>query len=52
LSTSSSPHDPADCRDLHADAFLVKPLGLDGVLARAVDGFGLQRAEPPSPEPW
>jgi CheY-like chemotaxis protein len=53
LSTSASPRDIADCYALHANAYLVKPLGLDefGALVRAVDAFWLRLARLPSREP-
>ena len=52
LSTSASPRDIADCYALHANAYLVKPLGLDefGALVRAVDAFWLRLARLPSQE--
>lgn len=49
LSTSAAPRDVADCYALHANSYLVKPLGLDefGALVRALDAFWLQTAELP-----
>jgi CheY-like chemotaxis protein len=49
LSTSAAPRDIADCYALHANSYLVKPLGLDefGALVRALDAFWLQTAELP-----
>ena len=49
LSTSASPRDIAGCYDRHANAYLVKPLGLDdlGVLVRALDAFWLGVARLP-----
>jgi CheY-like chemotaxis protein len=50
LSTSSSPRDVADCYALHANSYLVKPMGLDefGSLVRALDLFWLRQAALPS----
>ena len=49
LSTSAAPRDVADCYALHANAYLVKPMGLDAfdALVRALDAFWLQAAELP-----
>jgi CheY-like chemotaxis protein len=49
LSTSSSPADVRACYALHANAYLVKPLGLDALadLVRAVHTFWLQAARLP-----
>lgn len=50
LSTSSSPADVADCYALHANSYLVKPMGLDdfGALVRALDVFWLRMAQLPN----
>ena len=52
LSTSASPRDIADCYGLQANAYLVKPLGLEefGALVRAFDAFWLRLARLPSRE--
>jgi two-component system, chemotaxis family, response regulator Rcp1 len=49
LSTSASPRDVADCYARHANAYLVKPLGLDefGALVRTLDEFWLRMAALP-----
>jgi two-component system, chemotaxis family, response regulator Rcp1 len=50
LSTSAAPRDIADCYALHANAYLVKPMGLDefATLVRAFDAFWLHSARLPS----
>jgi len=50
LSTSSSPADVADCYERHANAYLVKPMGLDelGRIVRGLDGFWLRLARLPA----
>jgi CheY-like chemotaxis protein len=49
LSTSASPRDVADCYARHANAYLVKPLGLDefGDLMRVLEAFWLRLARLP-----
>ena len=49
LSTSASPRDVADCYERHANAYLVKPLGLDefGDLMRVLEAFWLRLAQLP-----
>jgi CheY-like chemotaxis protein len=50
LSTSAAPDDVADCYALHANSYLVKPMGLDefGALVRALDAFWLRAARLPN----
>jgi CheY-like chemotaxis protein len=50
LSTSAAPRDIADCYALHANSYLVKPMGLDefGDLVRAIDVFWLRMAQLPA----
>jgi CheY-like chemotaxis protein len=49
LTTSSAPTDVQHAYDLHANAYIVKPLGLDAFTAviRAVEDFWLAMAQRP-----
>jgi CheY-like chemotaxis protein len=49
FSTSSSPHDVAECYALHANSYLVKPVDFDGLgeVVKALDAFWVRTASLP-----
>jgi hypothetical protein len=50
LTSSSDPRDIDTAYQLHANAYLVKPSGIDGLtaLARSIKDFWLTKNQPPS----